>query len=83
MGTDISVLLFADDITITAPSEVKLQIMLNCVLDWCLNWRLNVDEEKTQIVHFRPPAVQRTLFQFTYGEHCCDKQLQILGILVT
>jgi hypothetical protein len=34
-GTNLSILLYADDIVILAPNESNLQCMLNCVNEWC------------------------------------------------
>ena len=49
----ISILLYADDIVILANSEQDLQQMLNTLNHWCQKWQLNVNEEKTKIIHFR------------------------------
>ncbi len=37
------------------------------VSDWCWKWRLVINQEKTQIVHFRKQAVQRSSFVFNFG----------------
>ena len=68
MGEQISILLFADDIALISFSEEKLQIVLNCVYDWCSKWRLKLNEEKTQIVHFRPLSGEITAHQSKYRD---------------
>ena len=49
----ISVLLFADDIALIAPCENKLQLLLDCVDEWCEQWRLSINGENTKVIHFR------------------------------
>ena len=36
-----------------ADSEADLQRMLACAEAPCSKWRMNINEEKTQILHFR------------------------------
>ena len=61
----LSILLYADDIALIAPDELKLQQMLDVVTSWCSEWKLHINASKTQIVHFRNPSVQRRNFIFT------------------
>ena len=61
----VSILLYADDIALIAPDELKLQQMLDVVTSWCSEWKLHINASKTQIVHFRNPSVQRSNFIFT------------------
>ena len=63
----VGILLYADDIVLLAECEIDLQIMLDIVTDWCSKWRLNVNKDKTQIVHFRKPSVKRSSFNFKLG----------------
>ncbi len=49
----VSILAFADDIVIIGNTEKELQQIIKCVVTWCKNWRLKVNTEKTNIVHFR------------------------------
>ena len=50
----ISLLMYADDVVFIAHSARNLQFMLDCLDKWCRRWRLRVNPEKTQIIHFRP-----------------------------
>ena len=43
--------------------------MLNCVYNWCSKWRLCLNVKKTQVVHFRPYAINRSSVIFTIGEN--------------
>ncbi len=62
----VSILAFADDIVIIANSEKEIQQILKCVETWCKNWRLKVNTEKTNIVHFRRKWKQQTTFKFKF-----------------
>ena len=69
---NLSILLYSDDIVLIAPSEDDLQKMLDFVHRWCNKWRMAVNIDKTQIVHFRRPKDNRTNNKFTLG----DEQLE-------
>ena len=64
----LSILLYADDMVLIANNEVNLQAMLNKMHDWCVKWRLKVNESKSNIIHFRPPRHKQSEFIFKYGE---------------
>ena len=66
-GVNIAILLYADDIVLIAESERDLQAMLSKVNEWCSKWRLQVNESKTKIVHFRAHSRTRSVFQFKFG----------------
>uniref|UniRef100_A0A3B3IP50 Reverse transcriptase domain-containing protein n=1 Tax=Oryzias latipes TaxID=8090 RepID=A0A3B3IP50_ORYLA len=51
-----------------ADEEIKLQGMLNTMNDWCNKWRLTINGDKTQIVHFRKPLVPQSNFLFYFGK---------------
>ena len=65
----LSILLYADDIALIAPDENSLQSMLNVVTDWCSEWKLCININKTKIVHFRPQSCSKSNFIF----QCSDK----------
>ena len=52
-----------------APDEHSLQKMLSFVNDWCKKWRMAINTEKTQIVHFRPTRSPKTDYKFNFGGH--------------
>ena len=39
----LSTLLYADDIALIAPNELKLQRMLDVVTSWCSEWKLHIN----------------------------------------
>jgi hypothetical protein len=64
---NLSILLFADDIVLLAGNANDLQRMLDVVHDWCCKWRLCINEEKTKIVHYRPPSMIQNDVKFKCG----------------
>ena len=61
-------MLYADDIALLSPCEESLQIMLNALDEWCDNWRVTLNQEKTKIVHFRPCGIDQCDFSFSCGD---------------
>ncbi len=59
--------------------------MLNCLHTWCEINKMTVNHNKSKVIHFRTPSVDRTSDVFT----CGDKALEIvdcynyLGLLLT
>ena len=64
----IPLLLYADDIVLLAESEKDLQKLLDELFTWCHKWRMQVNNDKTKIIHFRPKFMSKTDFKFKYGE---------------
>ena len=67
-GRNVSILLYADDIVLLSDSEQNLQDMLTYMSNWCFKWKLKLNVDKSNIIHFRPKRIQETRFNFTYGE---------------
>ena len=72
-GEQLAPLLYADDIVLLVPSEQSLQLMLNTLHEWCIKWRLLINQEITKIIHFRPVAAQKAHFDFKCGELVIEK----------
>ena len=66
-NTQVSILLYADNIVLIADDEQSLQDQLNYLYEWCNKWRLSINNSKTTVVHFRPKCVNRTPFEFKNG----------------
>ena len=64
----ISVLLYADDIILLGSDEAELQSLLLSLQSWCNMWELEVNIEKSNVIHFRNPRKQCTNFTFKYNE---------------
>ena len=77
--------MYVDDLVLLAENENDLQLLLNVSSDWCRNKCINVNETKSNVVHFRRPSNPRANFAFS----CCDKKIQLaaqynyLGLLLT
>ena len=81
----IGILLYADDIVLTAENENYLQLLLYILNSWYKHKALNVNFEKTKIVHFRNPSVPPTNEIFLLGEKQLSvvSKYQYLGLLLT
>ena len=68
----ISILLFADDIVLLAENEENLQCMISELVKWCSQWRMVVNPEKTEVIHFRKKRIPKTTTTFKLGEITLD-----------
>ena len=64
-GESVAALLYADDLVLLATSEQDLQTILNVLNDWCDKNRMTINEDKSNVVHFRTPSMERTNHSFT------------------
>jgi hypothetical protein len=64
----ISNLMYADDIVLLAGCARDLQTLLDIVRQWCHKWQLKINENKTNVVHFRKRRKTRSNFQFAFGD---------------
>ena len=64
-----------------AESEAEFQKMLDCVDSWCKKWRLKVNINKTNILHFRNKRKSKTSFNFKFDGVTLDivNQYKYLG----
>ena len=69
----LNCLLYADDMVLLGEDEDSLQCLLNELKNWCANWRVKVNETKTQVVHFRNKRSDITNYSFMYN----GKELEI------
>ena len=69
----IGILCYADDIILLAESEGKLQTLLNTFHLWSLKWRMQVNINKSNIIHFRSTKQKSTNFEFKLGNKIVSK----------
>ncbi len=55
---------FVDNIVIIAESENDLQTILKRTENWCKKWKLKVNTEKRNVVHFCKRRSSKTEFVF-------------------
>ena len=67
-GHNCAILLYADDIVLLAPNEESLQKMLDFIKQWCNKWRMAINNDKTQVVHFRRPCSPKSNIEFRFGD---------------
>ena len=48
----ISLIMYADDTVLLSDSRVKLQNLLNCYINYCENWKLCINPDKTKVIIF-------------------------------
>ncbi len=58
-----------------AETEQDIQEILDILNVWCHKWKLQVNSQKTEVVHFHQgPSVERTQFKF----HCGDSEIFVV-----
>ena len=60
----LAILLFADDIALSAESEVELQKLLDGLSAWCFKWNCQINPIKTQVMHFRKKHRSHSTYQY-------------------
>ena len=63
-GKKVAVMLYADDLVL------REEILLNEINEWCKHNYINNNQQKSNIVHFRPTSVMQTRFRFNCGTIC-------------
>ena len=81
----VSILLYADDIVLLSDNEAKMQTMLECLDQWCSNWGLAINFDKSKVIHFRNASHPRTEYNFHCGQSHVDiiDQYKYLGVVFT
>ncbi len=79
----ISLLAYDDDIVLLAETEEDLQQLINTLTDWCYKRKLQLNESKSDIVHFRSKRKERTNYNFKLGinELHVVQEYKYLGLL--
>ena len=72
--TNISSLLFADDLAIFSLSQKELQNKINILEEYCYNWGLELNIKKTKIIIFNKQGANIKKFKFYYR----DKEIEIV-----
>ena len=59
-NSQLCILLYADDIVLMSDCEKDLQNQLCLFNNWCMDWQISCNLEKTKVVHFRNHQKRRT-----------------------
>lgn len=71
--SDITFLLYADDLVLLSPTEQGLQQNLDLLEQYCQTWALAVNTQKTKIMTFQKRSrSQGNTYSFTLGKHKLD-----------
>ncbi len=73
--TELSCLMFADDLVLLSTSSTGLQCALDKLQDYCNKWQLIVNTSKTQVMIFNKGGHNFKKFAFTY----CDRPIDIVN----
>ena len=84
-GESVAALLYADDLVLLATWEQDLQIILNVLNDWCDKNRMTINENKSNVVHFRTPCMERSNHSLTCGKRklVVTDRYKYLGLILT
>ena len=64
-----------DDLSVFADTEVNLQGLSDKICQWCNKWKMRINKEKSNVVHFRKRRKPRTNVVFKFG----DNELNIVS----
>ena len=83
-GENVCILLYADDVILIADSEDELQTLLDCLHRWCERNCLNINKDKSKIIHFRRQSSLRSNVSFTCGDLSLDyvSHYKYLGLVL-
>lgn len=81
--TDISLLLYADDIALIAGTESDMQAILDLLTEWCNNWNLQININKSKVMHFRKRKMKQSPFIFQLENNALDyvPSYKYLGVI--
>ena len=63
----VCLLMYADDIVLISDNAEDLQLMLNCLNEWCSANSMSVNASKSNVIHFRPNSVLKINSEFRCG----------------
>ena len=66
-GMYLFYIIYADDIVRISDTEVNLQYMLDSMHYWCHKWKLKLNIDKSNVMHFSPKRQKRSEFKYHFG----------------
>ena len=84
-GQKIGILAYADDIVLLAETESDLQTLLSELNIWCLSYKMDINQGKSKVIHFRNPSTASSSQVYTCGETTLQvvDSYMYLGLLLT
>ena len=81
----VFMLMYADDLILLGENENDLQSLLDVLYKWCDNWNVQVNCEKSAVIHFRPHSKTQTTHSFTCGNNDINvlNSYKYLGLILT
>ena len=84
--TEVKFLLYADDLVLLSPTEKGLQQHLDLLEQYCQNWALTVNPNKSKVMIFQKKArSQESRYMFNLGDAALDQTLSYdyLGLKIS
>jgi hypothetical protein len=82
-NTDVSLLLYADDIVLMSESREALQDMMNTLSEYSKKWRFELNQKKSEVVIFGTPRAKKKAWWLAGKEVKQVLQYKYLGIELT
>ena len=82
--TKVCILLYADDIVLLAESANDLQCLLNALSVWCVNNKMSVNCDKSNVIHFRTKSTEKTTHVFQFNDNVLEivHSYRYLGVVL-
>ena len=58
-GGKVCILLYTDDVVVSANNENQIQIMLNALSMWCTENCMSINSSNSKVVHFRSQSMPK------------------------
>ena len=79
--TLVSELMFADDMVLSAENEPELSVLVAKVKEFCYEWRLEVNVEKTKVMVVSKDGVEKAKVRYGQSEMECVEKFSYLGTI--
>ena len=66
-NSQISILLYANDVVLLADSEAKLQEMLDHLHEWSTKWKISINKQKSKVIHLCKRNIEQSNHVFKVG----------------
>ena len=83
-GVNLSCLFYADDLVLIAETEEDLQQLFDILAAWCDRNMMQINTDKTKVIHYRNQLVQRSNYVFKCGSSIVEytQFYKYLGLVI-